>query len=261
MFQNFLLLNVSEFSGALSSDSIVTPVVELINNDINIKIAANNWGFIIFFVCFFIIVSVISSRNKFLLYLFSRLYRNKERNSMFYETLTNESLSKIFLSFQTIILLSIIFYCYAIHANYLTITKLTDMLLFLGKISLVLVIFFLYKFLTYSSIGIIFFNKEMTIQWNDDFLSLISINGIFLFLPALIIFYVETLYTFCLYFLSFYLFLNLIFIFYKIFTIFFYKKQRLLYFILYLCAQEIIPLYLVYRGFVYLIEQKETIWM
>jgi len=255
------MLNISEFNDVLSSDSIITTAVDLVNNNINIKSAANNWGFILFFICFFIIVGILSNRNKFLLHLFNRLYRNKERNSMFYETLTNESFSKALLCILTILLLSIIFYCYAIHEHFITITKLTDMLLFLGKISLVLLIFFLYKLFTYSAIGAIFFNKEMKTQWNDDFFSLISINGIFLFLPALIVFYVETLYAFCLYFLVFYLILNLFFIFYKIFSIFFYKKQHLLYFILYLCAQEIIPLYLVYRGFVYLIEQKETIWM
>jgi hypothetical protein len=135
------------------------------------------------------------------------------------------------------------------------------MLLFLGKNSLLLIFFFLYKFLSYSIIGAIFFKKDTTIQWNEDFFSLISFNGIFLFFPALILFYVEPVYIFCIYFIIFYLFLNLFFIFYKIYRLFFQGKQRLLYFILYLCTQEIIPLYLVYRGFIYFITQKDTIWM
>ena len=255
------MLSIYELTDALSSDSVITQVIELNNNPIAVKDAANNWGFILFFICFFIIVSIISNRNKFLLSLFSRLYRNKDRQSMFYETVTNETFNKIFLCIQTVILISILIYCYAIHNNYLSITSLSGMYLFIGKISLFLFAFLLYKFLTYSTLGIIFFRKDMVIQWNDDFFSLISLNGIFLFLPTLIFFYVEAAYTFCVYFLVFYLFLNLIFVFYKVYTLFFNNKQHLLYFILYLCAQEIIPIYLVYRGIVYLITQKETIWM
>jgi len=258
---SLFIFNVSESTSALVSDSINAPVIELVNNPIAVKNIANNWGFVLFLICFLIIVSIISNRDKFFLSLFSRLYRNNDRNSMFYESVTNETLNKIFLCLQTILLMSIIAYCYAVHENYLSITTLTEMLLFIGKISLTLIIFFLYKFVTYSAIGVIFFKKETMIQWNDDFFSLISINGIFLFLPALFLFYVETYYTFCINFLIFYLFLNMLFIFYKIYTLFFFKKQHLLYFILYLCAQEIIPLYLVYRGFVYLITQEETIWM
>jgi hypothetical protein len=132
---------------------------------------------------------------------------------------------------------------------------------FLGKISLALIAFFLYKFLSYTVLGAIFFKKDTVLQWNNDFFSLISLNGIFLFVPTLILFYIETAYIFCTYFMAIYLIFNLFFIFYKIYTLFFQGKQRLLYFILYICTQEIIPLYLVYRGLVYLIAQKDTIWM
>ena len=262
MIQDSLLLpNALENTEILSGDSILAMAVELQNNPIAIRYDANNWGFILFFICFFIIVTAVSKGNKFLLFMFNGLYRNKDRHSMFYETVTNETFHKFFLSFQTVLLLSILFYCYAVHEYLLLITSLTQMFLFIGKISLLLIVFLLYKFLTYSIIGVIFFKKETVIQWNDVFFSLISLNGILLFLPTLILFYVEAAYTFCIYFMIFYLIFNLFFIFYKIYALFFHKKQRLLYFILYLCTQEIIPLYLVYRGIVYLIVQKDTIWM
>jgi len=193
--------------------------------------------------------------------MLSGLFRNKSRQNMFYESLTNENLNKVFLIFQTILLLSVIFYCYAVHEGYLSITNPSQMALFLGKCTLALILFFLYKFLSYRLAGAIFFKREAVIQWNDNFFTLISLNGIFLFLPTLVFFYAEKIYTFYLYFLLFYLIFNLFFIFYKLYTIFFQGKQLLLYFILYLCTQEIIPLYLMYRGFVYFIEQKNTIWM
>jgi len=180
---------------------------------------------------------------------------------MFYETVTNENLNKLMLAIQTILLLSMVFYSYAIHEDFLSLTTLTQMLLFLWKSSLLLIAFFLYKFLTYAILGGIFFKRETVLQWNDDFLSIISLNSIFLFLPTLIFFYVESAFYICFYFFIFYLILNLIFVFYKIYVLFFQGKHLLLYFILYLCTQEIVPLYLVYRGIVYLITQKDTIWM
>jgi len=227
---------------------------------IAIQNEANNWGFILFFISFFIIVSIIGNRNKFLLSMFSSLFRNKNRHNIFYETVTNETLNKFFLSLQTILLSSIIFYCYAIYENFIVVTTLTQMLLFLGKCSLLLIIFFIYKFLAYSTVGAIFFRKEIVHQWNDDFFSIISLNGIFLFFPTLILFYVKNAFIYCFYFILFYLIFNQFFVFFKIYTLFFHKKERLLYFILYLCTQEIIPLYLVYRGFVYLIMQ-DSIWI
>jgi len=262
MLQKFLsLLDISGFRAALASDSVLTPVIELENNPIALKSAEHNWGFVLFFVCFLVIVNIIGNRNNLFLSLFSRLYRSKDRNSMFYETLANETFNKLFLCLQTILLLSIIIYCHAVHEYSLSITSLTEMLVFIGKTSLVLIVFLLYKLLTYSIAGAIFFKKEAVIQWNDNFFSLISLNGIFLFFPTLIIFYVEPAYIFCIYFIVFYLILNLFFIFYKLYTLFFHGKRHLLYFILYLCAQEIIPLYLVYRGFVYLITQEVEVWM
>jgi hypothetical protein len=222
---------------------------------------ANNWGFILFFICFFIIVNIISNRNKFLLSIFSGLFRNKERHNMFYETVTNENLNKFLLSFQTVLLLSIIFYIYAINEHFLSFTTFPQMLLFMGESALLFIGFFVYKFLAYFITGSIFHKKETAQQWNDDFFSIISLNGIFLFFPALIFFYVEPAYSAFIYFFSFYFIINLLFIFYKIYTLFFQGKQLFLYFILYLCAQEFIPVYLVYRGLVYLIAQKDIVWM
>jgi len=261
MIQDSLLLsNIYENAGTLIPDSVQAVMFELKNNPIAVKYDVNNWGFILFFICFFIFANIISNRNRFLLSMFSGLYRNKDRHSMFYETVTNETLNKIVLSLQTIFLISIIFYCYAVHEHFLSIT-VAQMLPFLGKCFLILIVFFLYKFLSYLIVGNIFFRKEGVVQWNNEFFSLISLNGIFLFLPTLILFYVENIYIICIYFMIFYLIFNLFFIFYKIYVIFFQGKQRLLYFILYLCTQEIVPLYLVYRGLVYLIAQKDSIWM
>ena len=258
---SILLSGIYGNTEMFSTDSVLAKAVELENIPIAVRYEANNWGFILFFICFFIIVNVISDRNKFLPSMFSRLYRNKDRQSMFYETVTNESLNIVTLNLQTVLLLSIVFYCYAIHEQFYSPATQTEMYLFIGKIFLMLIAYFFYKFLTYSIAGLIFFKRETLLQWNDDFFSLISLNGIIIFFPTLILFYVEEFYTFGIYFLIFFLIFNLFFVAYKIYVLFFQRNQRLLYFILYLCTQEIIPLYLLYRGLLYLIVQKDTIWM
>ena len=202
-----------------------------------------------------------NNRNGFLFSAFSRLFSKNDRQNMFYENITNETLNKMILSLQTTLLLSIIIYCYAIHQHFISTTTPAQMLIQLGKNSLLLIVFFLYKFISYSFAGSIFFKKDSVRQWNDDFFSIISLNGIFIFLPALILFYVEPAFNFLFFLFIIYLIFNLFLIVYKIKTLFFRDNRYLLYFILYLCTQEIIPLYLVYRGFVYLIVQKDTTWM
>jgi hypothetical protein len=252
-----LFYNVLKFAETLADGALI----ELKSNPLTAGNDAYNWGFILFFICFFIIVSIISNSNKFLLSMFSGLYHNKDRHNMFYETVTNENLNKFLLSLQTVLLLSIIFYSYTNYEHHSSFTTFPQMLIFVGKCALLLIGFFIFKFLIYSLTGAIFHKKETVLQWNDEFFSLISLNGIFLFFPALIFFYVESAFYICICFFAFYFIINLLFVFYKIYILFFQGKQLLLYFILYLCTQEIIPLYLVYRGLVYLIEQKDIIWM
>jgi hypothetical protein len=262
MPQDLRFLSDTIKSGEIvSADSTAISVIELISNPISVRNDADNWGFILFFICFFVITNVINQKGKFLVSMVSILFRNKERHSIFYETVAYESLHKLLLSFQTILLFSIILYCLAIHEQYLLITSFAQMFLFIGKNALILSLFFLYKFLTYSLAGIVFFKKETVRQWNDDFFSLISLNGIFLYFPVLILFYVESAYSFCIHLIGFYLVFIVFFIFYKLYTLFFHHKRLFLYFILYLCTQEIIPLYLVYRGLVYLMAQKDTLWI
>jgi len=258
---SFLLPDTLIIDNSITADSVLTEAIELTSKPVAIINEINNYGFILFLICFFFIVIIIGGGNKLLLSMFSGLYRNKERQSMFYETVTGETVSKIILSIQTVILITLILFCYAVHENYILISSLSQTFNNTGKIFLLLGLFFLYKYLAYSIAGAIYFKKEMVTQWNDDFLSLISLNGVFLFFPVLILFFVEAAYIICLFFIVLHLIFNVFFIFYKTYSLFFHKKQRYFYFILYLCAQEVLPLYLVYRGFIYLITQGDTIWI
>jgi hypothetical protein len=260
MCSNFLS-DIFEYAESSPANSNLTQSMELGGDPISVKNDMNNWGFILFLVCFFIFVYIVSQRIKLLFSMASGLFRNKDRQSIFFETVNNEFLNKFLLGFQTTILASIILYCQAVHEQVFSSESPFRMFLFMGISSLILLVFILYKFLTYTFIGNVFFKKDVIHQWNDNFFSLICLSGNVLFFPALILFYVEQAYFFCMYFIFIYLFFITIVIFYKIYVLFFQGKRLLLYFILYLCTQEIIPLFLIYRGLTYLfiIVQKDTL--
>jgi hypothetical protein len=170
---------------------------------------------------------------------------------------------KFLACFQTIFLVSIVIYCVASRKEIFLVESPEKMTIFIGATAIVLTAYFLYKFFIYAVIGRIFFTKELSVRWNEIYLSLICLSGIVLFVPALVLFYTEQAYHTCIYFMLLYAAFTLFVIFYKIYTLFFQGKSSLLYFILYLCAQEIIPLYLVYKGMVclLLIAQKDTLWI
>ncbi|MDR3338574.1 MAG: DUF4271 domain-containing protein [Candidatus Symbiothrix sp.] len=236
---------------------------ELRSEPISARNKTNNWGFIVFLACFLIFVYVISQRAKLLSSMLSSLFRHNDQQSIFFESLNNELLNKLMLGFQSVLIISIIIYCQVVHEKILSSTMPVQMFIFMGMTSLLLIIFILYKYLSYLLVGTVFFKKEMVHKWENSFFSIVCLSGTILFIPTLILFYVEKAYVFCMYFFLLYLFILLIIVFYKIYLLFFQKKGLLLYFILYLCTQEIIPLLLIYRGFIYLfnIVQKDTLWI
>ena len=211
---------------------------------------AQNWGFIIFLVCFFVSARLFEGRRQLLSSMLNRLFRENERQSIFSDSISNELISKILLSLQTIVLLAIIFYRVLSPLQYSFSETNSQLFLALGEIVLIFIVFILYKFLSAWIVGLVFFHRDDVDRWNETFFSLISICGLVLFIPALLMFYIEEAHFFY-YFVLLYLFLVEIFVFYKIYSIFFHHKGLLLHFILYLCAQEIAPLYLAYRATVY----------
>ncbi|GHV71418.1 hypothetical protein FACS189420_6480 [Bacteroidia bacterium] len=259
---SLLLPAVFKYAEDFPADSVRVSI-ELKNEPISAKNKTDSWGFILFLVCFFIFAYVVSQRAKLLYSMASGLFHNKDRQSIFFETMDHEFSKKLLLAFQTVILASIIIYRQAAHEKVFSAESPSLLFIFTGITALTLIVFIGYKFLVYSFIGRIFFNKETGRQWHNNFFSLICLSGNMLFFPTLILFYVDKAYYFCMYFILFYLFFILIVAFYKIFTIFFQEKSLLLYFILYLCTLEILPLFLVYRGFIYLflIVQKDTLWI
>jgi len=221
-----------------------------------------NWGFILFLFCFFISIQFLR-KEKLLFSMQESLFRAKERQNVFTVLVNNELSIKLLMCLQTIILFSVVIYHIFSNTTDLQIDSAEQLFAYFGVVSLALLLFFLCKFLFNILIGNIFFPKEKIQLWNDNFLSIISLSGLVLFIPTLLMFYIKETYLFCYYFYIIYSILVVFLMIYKIYVIFFQDKSLLLYFILYLCAHEIVPLYFLYRvlGYLFITMQKGTLWL
>jgi hypothetical protein len=224
------------------------------------RVQTQNMGFILFLVCFFILIYQVSKNSKLLLSMAGKLFGNRTRTTSG-EIFTGAGLNILLFCIQTVLLTSVIVYCNAVNNGVFRVESPSGMFIFLGFTVLLLSLFIGYKYLTYSFIGYVFLDRDAGQRWNNTFSSAICLSGVILFFPTLILFYVGEIYAYGVYFvLLYFIFIQIVLI-YRQFVLFFNKKSSLLYFILYLCTQEIIPLFFLYKGFVYLIlMQKDSLW-
>jgi hypothetical protein len=104
------------------------------------------------------------------------------------------------------------------------------------------------QLLAYKVIGYVFADKEMTEQLVNGFNSSQTLLGFLLLFPAmLLLFYPAVTEIMAVIGVIFYVLARFIFI-YKGFRIFYSDFSSLLYFILYLCTVEVIPVILLIRG-------------
>ncbi|MDR0768368.1 MAG: DUF4271 domain-containing protein [Dysgonamonadaceae bacterium] len=239
---------------------IFTSTILLPEEPIAGRVQTQNMGFILFLACFFILIYQVGKNSKLLLAMANKLFENRNQTASD-ELFDYAGFKILLLCIQTILLTSTIIYCVAVNNGVFPVESPSGLYLFLGYAILLQGIFIGYKYLTYSFIAYLFFNKEDNRRWKNTLSSSICASGIVLFFPALILFYARETYSCGIYFVLIYAILVQIALLYRQFVLFFNEKGGLLYFILYLCAQEIIPLFLLYKGFVYLFSmQKGTLW-
>ena len=217
---------------------------------------AQNAFFILFLFYFFINMQVLGGSRKLLAPMLHSLFRRRDRQSISSETVNNEFLVKSILCLQTVVMASILIYGRLSHQWDIPFETTGQLVSLLGAIALVILIFILYKLLTNLVIGFIFFQQEDVRLWNNLFFSVICLSGIVLFIPAVLIFYFPKAYYVCFYFFLLYFIVVEIFMISKIFEIFFKQISALLYFILYLCAQVLLPLFFAYKALVLFIGCK-----
>ena len=167
------------------------------------------------------------------------LFRLKERKSIFNESVGNELYVKLLLLVQTVVMLSFFLHLVFINSKNSNLINISEFYESIGKICLLLVVFLSYKWISYNIVGKIFFQKEALSQWLNNFISLICLLGIMIFIPVLLMFYVEWMYSFCYFFILLCILIVALIIIYRTYVLFFHDIRLLHYLFLYLCAQEI----------------------
>ncbi len=114
-------------------------------------------------------------------------------------------------------------------------------------------VYYLLQWGIYGILGHVFADEEGAMQLDRNFRIVHSFLGLLLLVPAMIsIFYQSAVSPMLVIAAALYIIARIVFI-YKSFRIFYHNFSSLLYFILYLCAIEIIPVKLIYSSCLYLL--------
>lgn len=252
---------MEELLDTVSSDSVVYQPIELTQTTVDIP---DNWetglegsskqnsieensGILTVIVLLFILILLNFKDCK---KLFSRyieeLRNNKKRENAFDEHTNNESRLNILTIFQYIAYGGFLLYEIAEHSvgqyansayNYINLLYIT--LLFAA--------YYIFQTVAYSVVGYTFTTKEDTSRWLRAFNASQALAGVFIIIPSLIIlFYPSTFEVMSAIAIVSYFLCRLSFII-KGFSIFYDNIFSLIYFILYLCSLEIIPVIFMYK--------------
>ncbi|MDR2969057.1 MAG: DUF4271 domain-containing protein [Tannerellaceae bacterium] len=191
---------------------------------------------------------------------FSKMIKNathvKQRQSLFEVTFGNikesRKLFHVFMLFQTILLCSL-FACYAgITYLHLPTASLNAILLSIAAPLSVIILFYFFKQGFYALFGNTFAQQEQAELWRINYIATMELWGVALYPLVVLSFFSNTKPIICILAFAFLYILSRLVLFHKSVKIFQIKKDGLLFFFLYLCAQELIPLFILYRGIEYL---------
>lgn len=173
------------------------------------------------------------------------LWSLRRRENAFDEHTANETRTLVLLLFQTCVYQGVLLYAHINNVHAFESKTVFPVVSCMIGISLV---FYLLQLTAYSLVGYVFTDKIGASQWIKGFNASQLLLGFAIMIPAFVsIFYPGAASAMCKIALTLYFIARVIFI-CKGFRIFYHNFGSLLYFILYLCTLEIIPVILVYSG-------------
>lgn len=208
--------------------------------------------FSVFFLCFILLAIAFSSSGRYtVMSMIKGLFQVKERDNLFAETTGNDLSNRLLMISQTVLLSAVFVFVYFSGIHKATLDTL-DTLIVVGSFSALIVLYLLVKWMGYKLITYVFLNPIVYRQWMRNWLSLLSFYALVIFIPTLLFYYVPFLHDFSIYFIVSWFALSRLIIIYKSYLIFFNSLRSLHYLFLYLCTQEIAPLFLLCKGFDYI---------
>ena len=203
----------------------------------------------VLFLCFILVSYVLAHGKKHLEQQFKNFSLSKERASLFDDTTASDVRYTLGLIFQTCILAGFCVYDYFSDHDLLLFRVVPHYLLlsiFIGCV----VVFLLFKWLAYSFVNWIFFNKIKNMIWIESYFNVIIGAGFLLFPIVLLIVYFDLSPQLAPYFIGFVIIIAKILLFYKCINNFFNRIHGILHLILYFCALEILPDLILWKGIV-----------
>ncbi|MDH6343349.1 hypothetical protein M2480_001338 [Parabacteroides sp. PFB2-12] len=174
----------------------------------------------------------------------------------------DERVFHAFMTFQTLLLSTLFLFIWYKKAEGATEFDSVKTALYAGSLFLLLLLYYYFKRGIYALLGWTFFEKESYRLWQVGYQASLDLLGVLFYIPLLWILFIDTdpIYPFGL-FSAFYLLSRCVII-YKTIRIFQIKKGDYLFLFLYLCAQEIAPLFLFINGAVLLYNfiALSTLW-
>ena len=210
--------------------------------------------FFLFFAFCFVIVAFWFNREGPTL---AANYRNifsggVRRRTIFKEEITTAGIwSEFFLIFQTILILTIVFFTFFWDKGISDLSVKNKVLVFLAAF-LGILLFLSIKYLVYKLIGYVFTEWGMG-EWTEKYFRVVELMGVFVFIPAMFFVFVPGYAKIALFLLIIIFFIIMMVVFWNLLNVFAKNKVGLLNYFLYLCAIEIVPFFLVYKGVVSLV--------
>ena len=203
----------------------------------------------ILFLCFILASYVLAHGKKHLEQQFKNFALSKERASLFDDTTASDVRYTLALIFQTCILSGFCVYDYFSDRDPVLFGRVPHYLLLSIYIGYIL-LFFVVKWLSYSVINWIFFNKTRNVIWLESYFNVVIGAGFLLFPIVLLIVYFDLSPQIAPYFIGFVLIIAKILLFYKCFSNFFHRFYGAFHLILYFCALEILPDLVLWKGII-----------
>ncbi|MCD8166366.1 MAG: DUF4271 domain-containing protein [Bacteroides sp.] len=218
----------------------------------------DDWITTLLLGCFLFSAYILAHAKKIFLQQIKDFFHHKERASIFVASTASDVRFQLFLVVQTSILLAICSFDYFMDTMPGILSGSIPYRI-LGIYVLMAIGYYLVKWLVYLFLGWIFFDKNLVNQWGESYSLVIYCLGFTLFPSTLLIVYFDlSVNKMLICGISLVIFAKL-FLFYKWVKFFFNRIYGISLLIVYFCALEIVPCFILYQGMVqinYMLEIK-----
>ncbi|MDO5665028.1 MAG: DUF4271 domain-containing protein [Bacteroidia bacterium] len=209
--------------------------------------------FLMFIFCFVVLAFWFTKEGPMLAANFKNIFSGGMRSrTIFKEEITVSGIwSEIFFIFQAILIFTIVAFTFSWDIGISDLSMKNLLLAFL--VTYFGILFFItLKYLVYRIIDYIFVEWGIG-EWTEKYFRVVELSGILVFIPAMFYMFVPEYKRIALFSLIIIFFIITLVVFWNLLNIFAKNRIGLLNYFLYLCAIEIVPFFLLYKGVVSLV--------